>query len=237
MRLLIPIGSGFSRPNNLLAVIEVKRTPPLRDFIPIDETRLEVSVVGGKEMFARPGAHSFDDKDVTSLVTDGLIGSGMFAGLARTLFVKDKGTIRYKGKENLDGHASLRYDFRLTRQESGFNVQVDKRLEPRGFKGSLWFDPAILDLMRLEARADALPVDLNVNQALIRTSYLRTHIGNSDALLPKESELTVTYLSGATYRDVIGFHGCHEYGSESTIDFAAPSANPPEAGQPQAGRR
>jgi hypothetical protein len=221
----------------LETIDRTKRTPPLRDFIPIDETRLEVSVVGGKEMFAKPGAHSFNDKDVTSLVTDGLIGSGMFAGLARTLFVKDKGTFRYKGKENLDGHASLRYDFRLARQESGFNVQVNRSLEPLGFKGSFWFDPATLDLMRLEARADALPVDLNVEDALIRTSYARTHIGNSDALLPKGSELTVTYLSGATYRDMIAFHGCHEYGSESTIDFSAPSANPPEAGQPQAGRR
>lgn len=205
-----------------------KRTPPLRDFIPIDKTRLEVSVVGGKEMFARPGARSFDDKDVSSLVTNGLIGSGMFAGLARTLFVKDKGTLRYKGKENLDGHASVRYNFRLTRQESGFNVEVNKRLEPLGFKGSFWFDPATLDLMRLEANADALPVDLNVEEASIRTSYARTHIGNSDTLLPNGSELTVTYLSGATYRNVIAFSECREYGSESKIRFDAPSAKPPE---------
>ena len=212
----------------LETIDRAKRTPPLRDFIPIDRTRLEVSVVGGKEMFARPGAHSFDDKDVTSLVTEGLIGSGMFAGLARTLFVKEKGTLRYKGKENLNGHASVRYDFRLTRQESGFNVEVNKGLEPLGFKGSFWFDPATLDLMRLEANADALPVDLNVEEASIRTSYARTHIGNSDALLPNRSELTVTYLSGATYRDVIEFYGCHEYGSESKIRFDAPSAKPPE---------
>jgi hypothetical protein len=207
----------------LETIDRAKRTPPLRDFIPIDKTRLEVSVVGGKEMFARPGAHSFDDKDVTSLVTEGLIGSGMFAGLARTLFVKDKGTLRYKGKETLNGHASVRYSFRLTRQESGFNVEVNKRLEPLGFKGSFWFDPATLDLMRLEANADALPVELNVEEASIRTFYARTHIGNSDALLPTGSELTVTYLSGATYRDVIEFYGCHEFGSESRINFDAPS--------------
>jgi hypothetical protein len=212
----------------LETIARAKRTPPLRDFIPIDKTRLEVSVVGGKEMFARPGAHSFDDKDVTSLVTNGLIGSGMFAGLARTLFVKEKGTLRYKGKENLNGHASVRYDFRLTRQESGFNVEVNRRLEPLGFKGSFWFDPATLDLMRLEANAVALPVDLNVEEASVRTSYARTHIGNSDTLLPNRSELTVTYLSGATYRNVISFSECREYGSESKIRFDAPSAKPPE---------
>jgi hypothetical protein len=35
--------------------------------------------------------------------------------------------------------------------------------------------------------------------------------------------LTVTYLSGATYRDAIEFYGCHEFGSESRINFDAPS--------------
>jgi VWFA-related protein len=220
--------TGIPNYTCLETIDRAKRTPPLRDFIPIDKTRLEVSVVGGKEMFARPGAHRFDDKDVTALVTDGLIGSGMFAGLARTLFVKDKGTLRYKGKENLNGNASVLYNFRLTRQESGFNVEVNRRLEPLGFKGSFWFDPATLDLVRLEAHTDALPVDLNVEEAIIRTSYTRTHIGNSDALLPKGSELTVTYLSGATYRNVIAFSDCHEYGSESKIRFDAPSAKPPE---------
>ena len=212
----------------LETIDRTKRTPPLRDFIPIDKTRLEVSVVGGKEVFARPGAHGFDDKDVTYLVTDGLIGSGMFAGLARTLFVKDKGTLRYKGKGNLNGHASVRYDFRLTRQESGFNVEVNKRLEPLGFKGSFWFDPVTLDLMRLEANADRLPVDLNVEEASIRTSCARTHIGNSDTLLPNGSELAVTYLSGATYRNMIVFSDCRQYGSESKIRFDAPPAKPPE---------
>jgi hypothetical protein len=202
------------------------------EFLPIDKIRLEVSVVGGKEMFARPGARSFDNRDVTSLVPGGLIGSGMFSSLTRTLFVKDKGTLKYRGKDDLDGQASVRYDFRLTRQESGFKVQIDNRQEPLAFKGSFWFEPATLDLLRLEAHADALPADLNVEEAFIRTAYARTHIGNSDALLPKRSELTATYLSGATERDAIEFSGCHEYASESTISFGAPSGGPP-AGQPQ----
>ena len=211
----------------LETIDRTKRTPPLRDFLPLDKIRIEVSSVGGKEMFARPGARSFDNRDVTSLVTGGLIGSGMFAGLARTLFVKDQGTLKYKGKENLDGQASVRYDFRLTRQESGFNVQINNRREPMAFKGSFWFDSATLDLLRLEAHADALPADLNVEEAVIRTAYARTHIGSSAALLPTRSELTATYLSGATERDAIEFSDCHEYGSESTISFgAAPVGEP-----------
>ena len=219
--------TGIPNYTCLETIARARRAPPLTDFLPLDTVRLEVSSVAGKEMFARPGARSFDNQDVTSLVPDGLIGSGMFASLARNLFVKDKGTLRYKGKENQDGHVSVRYSFRLTRQESGFKVQVYDKLEPLAFKGSFWFDPVSLDLVRVEAHADALPVDLNVEESLIRTSYTRTQIGNSDALLPKLSELSVTYLSGVTNRDVIEFSRCHEYRSESTIRFDAPPPPPP----------
>lgn len=207
----------------LETINRTRRAPPLREFLPIDTVRLQVSSVAGKEMFARAGAASFSDEDITSLVPGGLIGSGMFASLARSLFVKGKGTLTHKGKENLAGHASVRYDFRLTREESGFKVQVYNNLQPLAFKGSFWFDPVSFDLLRLEAHADALPVDLNVEDASIRTPYARTHIGNSDALLPKRSELTVTYLAGVTERDVIVFSDCHEYGSESKIIFDAPA--------------
>jgi VWFA-related protein len=205
----------------LETIDRTKRTLPLPDFLPVDKIRLEVSSVAGKEMFARPGARSIDNRNVTSLVTDGLIGSGMFVSLARNLFVEDKGTLTYKGKENVAGHASFRYNFRLTSRESGFKLQVGNKLEPLAFKGSFWFDPVSLDLVQLEAYGDRLPVELNVEEAVIRTSYARTQIGKSDALLPKHSELTVTYLSGKTDRDVIVYSGCHQYGSESTTRFDA----------------
>lgn len=209
-----------------------RRTPPL-DFQTLDTIRLEVSSVAGKEMFARPGAHSFENQDVTALVTNGLIGSGMFASLARNLFVEDKGTPRYKGKENLGGHAALRYNFRLAPAESGFKVQANNRWEPLAFTGSFWFDDVSFDLVRVEAFGDRLPVELNVDQAVIRTSYARVHIGNSDALLPKRSELTVTYLSGMTNRNVIEFSSCREYASDSRISFSEAKQPAQPQGQPQ----
>ena len=85
----------------------------------------------------------------------------------------------------------MQNDFRLIRKGRGFNVQINNRREPVAFKGSFWFDGATFEL----------PVDLNVEQAFIRTAYARTPIARSDALLPKRSELTVTHLSGATERD------------------------------------
>lgn len=205
-----------------LETIDRSRRAGLPEFQPVDKIQLEVSSVGGKEMFARPGAKSFDNKNVTSLVNNGLIGSGMFSSLARNLFVEGKGSFQYKGRETVDGRATLRYTFRLSQKESGFQVQVNNRREPLAFNGSFWFDPDTLDLVQLEAFGDRLPVELNVDIAVIRTSYAHTPIGKSDALLPQHSELTVTYLDGKTYRDRIVYSGCHQFGSDSTIRFDTP---------------
>jgi len=87
--------------------------------------------------------------------------------------------------------------------------------------------------IRLEVRGEDLPIRLHLEEAVIDIDYARTHIGDSDALLPKRSELTMTHFSGEASRNVIEFSQCHEYGSESTISFEAPSPSLPEAPKPR----
>jgi hypothetical protein len=182
--------------------------------------RLEVSSVGGKELFAKPGARSFADRDVTSLVPGGAIGSGMFASFARYLFVQGKGTLRYRHKDNLPWHDNaVRWDFRLSRQESSLKLEAAGSSAMVAARGSFWFDAITLDLIRLEVHGDGMPEVLQLDDAATRTDYARTHIGDSDALLPRRSELTLIYFSGRTSRDVIEFSQCHEYRAESKIEF------------------
>ncbi len=220
--------AGIPNYTCLETIERARRAPPSRDFKPLDTVRLEVSSVAGKELFAQPGAQRFEDRDVTSLVTSGTIGSGMFATIARSLFVAGKGTLRYKGKQNLAGRACIRYDFRLTRQESGFKIQVANYSETVAAKGSFWFDPVSLDLIRLEVYGDGIPDSLRLDEAVIRNSYARARIGDSDALLPQRSELTMTYFSGIANRDAIEFTQCRQYRIESTIRFDAPPSEPPK---------
>jgi hypothetical protein len=209
------------------------REPHSRSFKPVDTVRLEVSSVAGKELFAWPGARRFEDRDVKSLVPNGTMGTGMFAMFAQNLFVTGKGTLQYGGEENLAGSVSVRYDFHLTQQESGFEIRTKIDSEMVAAKGSFWFDPVSLDLIRLDVHAEATPYKLRIEEAVIRTHYARTHIGDSDALLPKRSELMLTYFSSEASRDAIEFSQCHEYGSESTISFEAPPASLPEVPKPQ----
>jgi hypothetical protein len=210
------------------------RDPHSRLFKPVDTVRLEVSSVNGKELFAWPGGRRFEDKDVTSLVPGGAIGNGMFAGFAHTLFLSGSGAVHYWGEENVAGRGSVRYDYQLPPlMDGGWEIRSSSAKATVASKGSFWFDPVSLDLIRLEVRGDDLPIRLHLEEAVIDIDYARTHIGDSDALLPKRSELTMTHFSGEASRNVIEFSQCHEYGSESTISFEAPSPSLPEAPKPR----
>ena len=118
------------------------REPHSRNFKPIDTVRLEVSMVGGKELFAWPGSRQFEDQPVTAMVTGGAIGSGLFATFAHNLFVAGKGALQYAGEEKLEGRNAVRYDFHLTWQESGLRVTTafgSEEWRPRALSGSIRF--------------------------------------------------------------------------------------------------
>jgi hypothetical protein len=209
------------------------REPHKRSSKPVDTVRLEVSSVAGKELFAWPGARRFEDRDAASLVTSGAIGTGMFAGFAHKLFVTGKGAFQYRAVENLAGRGSVRYDFHLTEQESGLKVTSNGASEIVATKGSFWFDPVTLDLIRLDVYGDHMPYSLRLDETVFRTDYARTRIGDSDALLPQRTELTMTHFSSEASRNVIEFSACREYRSESTISFDAPPVSMPDAPKPQ----
>jgi len=224
--------TGIPNYTCLETIERARRQPHSRNFKPADTVRLEVSFVAGKELFAWPGAHRFEDREVTDFVPSGAIGAGMFATFAQNLFVAGIGTREYQGEEILAGRGCVRYDFHLTEQESHWEIRANDTDEVVAAKGSFWFDPVSLDLVRLNVYADHIPYSLRLEEVVIRTSYARTHIGDSDALLPKRSELTMAYFSGEASRDAIEFSDCHEYRSESTISFDAPSVSLQEVPKP-----
>jgi VWFA-related protein len=226
--------AGISNYTCLETIARERRTPSLKEFRLVDTVRLEVSMVAGKELFAKPG-HGFDDRSVTSFVNSGAIGSGMFSALVRNLFASGRGTLRYVRDENLNGHRAVHYDFHLTRDESDFQFQVGDVSQMVAAKGSFWFDPVSLDLIRLEVHGQDIPSSLPIDEASVRIDYAHARIGASDASLPKRSELTMHLLTGVAFRDVIEFSQCHEYHAESTIAFGndTPQVRPaPDNPQP-----
>lgn len=197
-----------------------RRDSRSRTFRPIETVRLEVSTVAGRELFARPGASRFEDRGVASFVSGGgVIGTGMFAMFARDLFIDGKGTLRYARQEKVDGRRAVRYDFHIPKPDSNLRLEIRDSSEKVAAKGSFWFDPVSLDLIRLEVTAVDVPEEFRLNEATTRTDYARQRLGATDVLLPARSEITTTHALHVAYRDAIAFSQCREYGAASTVKF------------------
>src|SRR5579871_6457249 len=94
------------------------RDMPAHVFKPVDTVRLEVSVVGGKELFAWPGSRQFDDREVTAVVSGGAIGSGIFGTFAKNLFITQNPIFYCSQRDKMDGRNAIRCDYGLNVAES-----------------------------------------------------------------------------------------------------------------------
>jgi hypothetical protein len=191
---------------------------------------LEVSTVssmGNKELLAWPGARRFEDADPSSFVSGGLMGTGVFALFARTVFLNTATTIRYYGDEEMSGRPLARFDFRVPQVWSGYRITANGASATVGIAGSFWIDPASLELVRMEVRADEIPAALGLERAVTDIDYARMRIGNSDVLLPQDAKMVLMLFSGEVRLNDIAFSHCHEYSAESSIRFDMPDPGVP----------
>lgn len=215
-------------------VERTQRTAVTRRFQLVDTLRLEVALVGGKELYAWPGSKKFEDTEITDMIQGGAIGNGAFGLLARSVFEGRAATFQHRGQEALEGRTEqlARWDYRVPLMLSGYSIRVSKRKATVGYHGSFWVDPKTLDLQRLDLITDDLPVELGLSSATERVDYVRVPIGESTFLLPSGSELRMVDLGGAESRNQIRFTACRQYSGESVVSFADPS--PESSATPEA---
>jgi hypothetical protein len=209
-------------------VERTQRTAATKRFQLVDTLRLEVALVGGRELFAWPGSKKFEDTEITDMIQRGAIGNGAFGLLARSVFEGRSATYDHRGAETLEGRSEklVRWDYKVPRLLSGYSIRVGTRKAVVGYHGSFWADPKSLDLRRLEVIADDIPPELGLAAASERVDYARVPMGEGTSLMPSASELRMTDLGGTENRNQIRFTACRQYSGESVISFEDPS---PEA--------
>ncbi|MCC6340848.1 MAG: hypothetical protein IT166_01540 [Bryobacterales bacterium] len=203
-----------------------------RRFELIDLVRLEVAYVDGKELFAWPGSRTFEDRDITEMVSEGAIGNGSFALHVRGIFLSNSALFQYAGQVTLDGRAAIRFDYHVPRVRSGYKLRVKPEEGIAGYKGSFWIDPRTLDLMRLDVDIDDIPSNIPVAAGRESLEYAPAAIGGKDFLLPRRSELMLTGLDGNESRNYLHFSGCREFTGESVINFEDVPADPAVSKKP-----
>jgi|HigsolmetaAR201D_1030396.scaffolds.fasta_scaffold07804_3 hypothetical protein len=210
-------------------ILRSQRAGASRRFHLVDTLRLEVALVGGKELFSWPGERSFEERDLRQLVGSGTIGNGDFALHARAVFLSNTATFEYVGAESLDSRSTIRFNYEVPINLSGYQLRVGDISGVAGYRGSFWVDAQTLDLVRLEVHSTVIPPHVPIRSASNILQYARVPIGSEDFLLPKESELILVDLHGGEHRNQIRFNNCRQYTGESTLVFDDP---PPDEAVP-----
>jgi len=200
-----------------------------RRFQEWDTLRLEVAFVGGKELYAWPGATRFEEQSIHEMVGGGAIGSGNFALHAAAIFRTKEPIFTGCEEDSSQQRKAIRCDFRVPRNKSAYVIKTGEKADVVGYHGSFWADAETLDLMRLEVYADDIPPELKVSRASDKMVYLRTRIGESDFLLPQSSELSMVDDAGNENRNRTRFDQCRQYLGESVVTFADPVSTPEPA--------
>jgi hypothetical protein len=193
-----------------------------------DTLELEVAFVGNKELYARSGEARFEEQSIRNVVPVGTIGSGAFGSHVATLFSGDAASFQYVGPSNKDGHKAFRYDFRVPQQKSQFLIRHDSAEGIAGYKGSFWVDVETLDLVRLELKVDHIPSYIGVRWIEESMRYKIVRVGNSDFLLPRDSEMAVADESGNYSLNRIGLEHCREFTGESVVTYGTPADTSPQ---------
>jgi hypothetical protein len=188
-----------------------------------DRVRLEVTVSQGRELHSWPGATRFDARDVDELIRDGPVSTGAFGGHLASLFGKPGVTFQYSGERIAKGKTVFEYQYRVPLDASHFEIKADSAWHPVAYEGDFQIDPQSLELERLTIRTTELPPVAAFCQAATTLEYERVHIGDSDVLLPRQSQLEILLKNGKEARNVTTFAKCREYQAESEISFDAPA--------------
>jgi len=189
-----------------------------------DRVRLEVSVFQGRELHSWPGATRFDARDVDELIGEGPVSTGAFGGYLAGIFARQGVAFRYLGERSVSGKTVFEYGYSVPLDASSFEIRVDEAWRAAAYEGEFQIDPQTLELERLSIRTTELPSGAPFCQASTSLDYQRVHVGDSDLLLPRRSQLEIVLHSTRETRNVTTFSNCREYQAESEIIFDTTSS-------------
>jgi len=230
-RIKVKMEENLRQLPNYTCVQTVERSRRLargRRFELLDTIRLEVAMVGGKELYSWPGASKFEEKELRDLVGGGTIGNGTFGLHARSVFLGNGPVFQFDAEFVEDGRKLVRYRYNVPRLLSGYTLRIGEQKGIAGYYGSFDVHAQTLDLARLEVNASEIPPHLPLSSARDQMEYQRVRIGEADFLLPRSSELVMVDLNGSESRNRTHFSGCRQYTGESVVSFAEPP--PAESG-------
>ncbi|MBM3739216.1 MAG: hypothetical protein FJW39_25865 [Acidobacteria bacterium] len=201
-------------------IVRTSREADSNQFKPVDTIQVQVGLINRKEQYTWPDSRQFDNRELRDLVGKGIVSTGNFADHVQHIFLTPETQFTPRGPETVDEISAMRIDYELPVEFSRYVLRIPPSEAEVGVKGSFWYDPATLDLVRLEVIATDIPPELRVSGLANDLRYSRQPIGQAMVLLPLRAKLVITDLDAKEeYHNSIAFAGCKQYQAESLIKF------------------
>lgn len=198
----------------------------------IDTLHLEVGMSRNREMYSWADSREFQDQQLSDLIGKGMIGTGHFALLARHVFLKGAAQFTYKGRSEVDGRAAHEWDYDVPAERSRYRLRTSGGEAITAFQGTIWADAETMTLLRLDVTAYDIPEKLELAEASNTIRYARVPIGDSLALLPAYSMLTLVATDGNESHNRLKLGECRQFKGEATLTFAGDETKEEKATAP-----
>lgn len=181
--------------------------------------RVDVGFVEGRQIFGWPGGERLSDSDISRLVPD-LVTDGDVVVFARLLLLSNP-TLTGERREDHDGRATIRYDYFVPLDNSGWVFRRDGDQLRVAYHGTFWVDATTLDVVELQMTAESIPPELHVKAVERTLRYRPARIGSRDFLLPNRAVLTAADVNGNLKKTEARFDNCRQYTAESFLQYPA----------------
>jgi hypothetical protein len=200
-----------------------RRASSERAWEKMDVLRLEVALVGDREMYAPAGARQFQSRALVEMVGKGTISTGQFANLARHVFLSSTARFSFRTQSEEDGRHVYQYEYDVDPAHSSYHLRSGTSEAVVGFQGAFWVDADNVDLLRLEVQAYDIPEKLGLAEAGTSVAYSRSEIDSIQALLPASAEFHVVAVNAEENLNRSRFSSCRHYSADSTVRYETAS--------------
>lgn len=189
----------------------------------LDHFQLDVAVADHREVYSWQGTPFTQpgEREIRQTLAGGPFGTGDFSGFVNEIF-GGSATILFHAERTVQGRTLLEYTFSVAQGSSHYHVQTFAAPVITAYDGSFLLDPETSDLVGLTVRTAELPQISRACQATSEIEYQRLDIRGREVLIPRQTNLRLTYQNGREATAVTSYSSCREFSSTSVIRFDDP---------------
>ena len=214
------IGQRLSQAPDFTCVLEIERsvypTATTPRFRTRDRSRLEVSVVDGKELFAWPG-DAFEERPLTDLLGPGLASTGEFSSHGRTTFGDPRTRIERIPEEPAAGLVAYRYWVEAA--ASRYVLVTTAGNVVAAYQGVFHVDRDRAQVVYFEVNLPDPPQASGLASVTSAVRYGEFEVRGAATWLPANAEIEVVSAQGPAARNQLTFRSCRSFQTETSISF------------------